>query len=353
MKTPRSGTPTMQDVARLAGVSQATVSLVLNGVAGVRISEQTRARVIEAAGERGYRRAARLRADERVGSVIGLIIDDVAASPFAVPLLEGAREAAWVHRCIVSVVSTRNDGALETAAIHAMLSQPVIGIVYATLITRQVVPPALPADVPLVLLNCYDADRIHASAVPDDEGGAFALTNALLAAGHQRIGHLAGEPWLDAGRDRLAGYRQALLERGIAFDPQLVASLGSSVSAGHDGTHSLLDLSDPPSAIFCFNDRMAVGALEAARERGLRVPDDLSIVGFDNDPFAAPLFPGGLTTAVLPHEEMARWAVDHLIDVRHHRRAAEITQRRVACPVVRRKSIARLSIPSARDVRAG
>jgi LacI family transcriptional regulator len=342
VKGARRNTPTMQDVARSAGVSQATVSLVLNGVAGVRISEQTKERVIEAASELGYRRSARLRADERAGSVIGLIIDDVAASPFAVPLLEGAREAAWQHRCVVSVVSTRNDAALESAAIHALLSQPVIGIVYATLLTRHVVPPALPVDVPMVLLNCYDAAGTYASTVPDDEGGGFALTNALLAAGHRRVGHLAGEPWIDAGRDRLAGYRRALAERGIPFDEQLVFNLGSTVSAGHDGTHDLLDLRDPPTAIFAFNDRMAIGALDAARERGLRVPEELSIVGFDNDPFAGPLFPGGLTTAVLPHEEMARWAVDHLIDIRHHRRAASTNRHRAACPIVRRKSIARV-----------
>ncbi len=333
----------MQDVARGAGVSQATVSLVLNGVAGVRVSEQTRSRVIEVAGELGYRRAARLRADERAGSAIGLVIDDIAASPFAVPLLEGAREAAWIHRCIVSVVSTRNDAALESATIHSMLAQPVIGIIYATLITRAVTAPSLPEDVPLVLLNCYAEGGAGASVVPDDVGGAHALTNAILAAGHVRVGHIAGEPWLDAGRDRLAGYRSALEERGIPYDPRLVESLGSSVSAGTDGTHNLLDRPDPPTAIFCFNDRMAIGALEAARSRGLRVPEDLSIVGFDNDPFAAPLFPGGLTTAVLPHEEMARWAVDHIIDVRHHRRGSEIMQRRIACPVVRRKSIARVS----------
>jgi LacI family transcriptional regulator len=338
----RRSTPTMQDVARTAGVSQATVSLVLNGVAGVRVSEQTRSRVIDAAEKLSYRRAARIRADERVGSVIGLIIDDLAASPFAVPLLEGAREAAWTHRCIVSVVSTRNDAELESAVVESMLSQPVIGIVYATLITRQVTPPALPADLPLVLLNCYDEARVHAFTVPDDIGGAHALTSALLAAGHKRIGHIAGESWLDAGRDRLAGYRNALEERGVAFDPRLVQNLGSSESAGEEGAHNLLDLADPPTAIFCFNDRMALGALEAARSRRLRVPDDLSIVGFDNDPFATALFPGGLTTAVLPHEEMARWAVDHLIDIRRHRRAAEIKHWRAPCTLVRRKSIGRI-----------
>lgn len=322
-------------------MSQATVSLVLNGVAGVRISDQTRGRVIEAASELGYRRMPRIKADERMGSAIGLIIDDLAASPFAVPLLEGAREAAWGHRCIVDVVSTRNDESLESAAVQSMLAQPVIGIIYATLITRQVVPPTLPADVPMVLLNCYDEASLYASTVPDDIGGARALTSALLAAGHTRIGHLAGEAWLDAGRDRLMGYRAALEERGIGFDPRLVENLGSGVSAAQEGTHNLLDLPDPPTAIFCFNDRMALGALDAARSRGLRVPEDISIAGFDNDPFAAALFPGGLTTAVLPHEDMARWAVDHLIDIRHHRPAGTLTRRRASCSLVRRKSIAR------------
>lgn len=341
MSKRRRSATTMQDVARHAGVSQATVSLVLNSVAGIRVSDQTRSRVIDAASELGYRRSVRIRADERVGSAIGFVIDDIAASPFAVPLLEGAREAAWAHRCIVNIVTTRNDAGLESATVQSMLAQPVIGIVYATLITRQVAPPTLPSDVPLVLLNCYDEAGVHASVLPDDLGGARALTNALLAAGHRRIGHLAGEAWLDAGRDRLAGYRGALKDRGLPLDDRLIQNLGSSVAAGQDGAHNLLDLPDAPTAIFCFNDRMALGALEAARSRGLRVPEDLSIVGFDNDSFASSLFPGGLTTAVLPHEAMACWAIDHLIDIRHQRKAASILNHREACPIVRRRSIAR------------
>lgn len=337
----RKRTPTMQDVAGAAGVSQATVSLVLNSVAGVRVSAETRQRVVQVAEQLGYRRNPRLRADEREGSVIGLIIDDIAASPFAVPLLEGAREAAWEHQCIVNVVTTRNHAPIEQATLESMLAQPVLGIVYATLITREVTPPVVANGMPLSLLNCYDPGGAFASAIPDDIGGARALTNALLGVGHRRIGHIAGESWLDAGRERLAGYRQALEARGIAFDPALVQNLGSAAAAGHDGAHALLDLADPPTALFCFNDRMAVGAFEAARDRGLRVPEDLSIAGFDNDPFAATLFPGGLTTAVLPHEEMARWAVQHIFDIRHQKRAGEVTQRRMDCPVVRGKSVAR------------
>jgi LacI family transcriptional regulator len=339
--TNRKRAPTMQDVASAASVSQATVSLVLNSVAGVRVSAETRQRVVQAADELGYRRSPRLRAEEREGSAIGLIIDDVAASPFAVPLLEGAREAAWDHQCIVNVVTTRNHPPIEEATVQSMLAQPVLGIVYATLITRQVTPPVVANGMPLSLLNCYDSDGAFASVIPDDLGGALALTNALLGAGHRRIGHIAGESWLDAGRERLAGYRQALEARGISFDPELVQNLGSAAAAGYEGAHALLDLADPPTALFCFNDRMAVGAFEAARDRGLRMPEDLSIVGFDNDPFATTLFPGGLTTAVLPHEEMARWAVQHIFDMRHQKRTGEVVQRRVACPLVRGKSVAR------------
>lgn len=332
----------MQDVARAAEVSQATVSLVLNGVSGIRVSDQTRQRVIRSAEELGYRRSPRLRADDREGAVIGLIIDDLNANPFVSPLFEGAREAAWEHHCIVNIVTTRNLVAIEKAAIEAMLRQPVVGIIYATLITRQVEPPLLDAAVPMALLNCYDGNGDYAAVIPNDVAGARALTNVLLAAGHRRVGHIAGEAWLDAGRDRLLGYREAIEARGLEFDPELVQSFGSALQAGYSGTHALLDLANPPTAIFCFNDRMALGALDAIRERGLRVPDDISIVGFDNDPFVTSLFPGGLTSAVLPHEEMARWAVEHILAAR--RRAREEKQtRRMDCSIIRRKSIGRPS----------
>ncbi len=338
--TRRKSVPTMQDIARAAGVSQATVSLVLNSVAGVRVSEQTKQRVIEAAEELGYRRHSRLRADARAASVIGMIIDDVGASPFAVPLLEGARDTAWEHQCLVNTVITRNQPEVEQAAIQGMLAQPVIGIVYTTLLTRQATPPPIPADMPMVLLNCHDPEGAYASATPDDVGGAYALTNALIAAGHTRIGHISGETWIEAGLDRLQGYRQALAAHGIPFDQALVQNLGSMTEVGHDGANVLLDLPNPPTAIFCFNARMALAAIDAARERGLAVPEDISIVGFDNDPFVNQLFPG-LTTAILPHAEMARWAIGHIFDMRRHSRRGEVVQKKVDCPLVRRKSIAR------------
>lgn len=332
--------PTMQDVARECGVSQATVSLVLNGVAGVRVADQTRSRIIEAAERLAYRRSPRVRADPRDPTAIGLIIDELMASPFAAPLMEGAREAAWDYQCVVEVISTRNDAQLEQAAVQSLMSRPIAGIIYATLFTREVRPPPIAADIPVVLLNCYDAQGTYSSTVPDDRAAAAALTKAMINAGHRRIAHMAGESFLDAGRDREAGYRDALAEAGISFDPQLVTSLGSTVSAAYDATGALLDLQAPPTAIFCFNDRMALAVNEAARDRGLQIPHDLSVAGFDNDPFVTAFLPN-LTTAVLPHEAMARWAVQHIFDIRHADRPQAPQQQRLECQLVRRKSIAR------------
>lgn len=332
--------PTMSDVARECGVSQATVSLVLNGVAGVRVAEQTRLRVTEAAERLGYRRSSRVRADPRDPTAIGLVIDELMASPFAAPIMEGAREAAWEHQCVVEIISTRNNAPMEKTAIESLMSRPIAGIIYATLFTREVTPPALPVDTPLVLLNCYDAEKAFTSAVPDDRTAAHALTKAMINAGHHRIAHMAGESFLDAGRDRAAGYRDALDEAGIAIDPELLTMHGSAVQDAYDSTGALLDLPDPPTAIFCFNDRMALAVHEAARDRGLHVPHDLSVAGFDNDPFVTAFFPS-LTTAVLPHEAMARWAVEQIFEMRHSNAALPPEQHRLKCQLVRRKSIAK------------
>ena len=332
--------PTMHDVARESGVSQATVSLVLNGVAGVRVSELTRARIIKVAGKLNYRRSSRVRAEAGTPSSIGFVIDELSASPFAVPLMEGAREAAWDHGCIVDVISTRSHGPIEEAAIRNLMQRPIAGIIYATLFTREITPPLLSADVPIVLLNCYDAQRRLSSIVPDDRKAAYDLTKSMINAGHRRIGHLAGELFLDAGRDRAAGYRDALDEAGIAFDAALLLNLGSAIFSAYDGACELLDLEHAPTAIFCFNDRMALAVYEAARDRGLHVPHDIAIAGFDNDPLVIALMPS-LATAVLPHEAMGRWAVQQIFHLRHAKKAVLPSQERLECQLVGRKSISR------------
>ena len=331
---------TMIDIGERAGVSQATVSLVLNGVANARVAASTRERVLAAAEALGYRKGPRHPVPENRTRVIGLLIDEVTTTPFATAFIEGARDEAALQDVAVAIFCTRGDPKLEDAALDMLLKNQIIGVIHTTLITQETTLSEKLRDVPTVMLNCYDKQRSHVSVVPGDVAGAFAATDALLKAGHRRIAHLAGEDWIDAADDREQGYRHALTTADVAIDPALILHGGWTVSGGRELTNRLLDMDNPPTAIFCFNDRMAMGAYDAVRSRGLSIPEDISIVGFDDEDLASYLNPP-LSTVVLPHDEMARWAVGALLDGSEFKTAGGRAQRiKIECPFVARGSIA-------------
>ena len=330
---------TMIDIAKQAGVSQATVSLVLNGVANARVAEATKARVIEAAEQLGYRKGVQHQVPQDRMRVIGMIIDEVSTTPFAAQFLEGARDEAALQDVVIATFSTGSDAKIEDIALDMLLRNNVIGVLYTSLITREVVLPARLETVPTVLLNCYEKKRSHPSVVPGDVAGGYAATEALLKAGHRRIAHLKGEVWIEAARDREQGYRQALTTWDVPVDEDLILVGGWTVDGGRELTLRLLDLPHPPTAIFCFNDRMAMGAYDAIRSRGLSVPEDISVVGFDDEELASYLVPP-LSTVVLPHDEMARWAVTNLLDHRQDGPSRRIDKIKIECPLVERGSIA-------------
>lgn len=328
--------PTMTDIGERAGVSQATVSLVLNRVPNARVAEATRVRVLEAAEALGYRKGPQHHVPENKSRVIGLLIDEVTTTPFATQFIEGAREEAALQDVVVATFSTRGDPKLESLALDMLLRHEIIGVLYASLITRPADPPERLRDVPTVMVNCYDKHRLYPSVVPADVTGGYSATEALLKAGHRRIAHLAGENWIEAAEDRERGYRQALASWDVPVDESLIMRGGWTIHGGRDLTLQLLDMPNPPSAIFAFNDRMAVGAYDALRARGLRVPGDISVIGFDDEDISAHLDPP-LSTMVLPHEEMARWAVGALLD--EQLPAASPRRVKIECPLVSRGSI--------------
>ena len=309
--------PTMTDVARLAGVSQSSVSLVLNQMSGARISEQTRSKVINAARQIGYELPMARKFIRTVNdrNVIAYILDEVSTSPHPVINLDGARDFGWEAGFLVSAHVTRSNPELETATIEAIKRDPaVIGIIYSTIFTRKVTLPEALEGIPTVLLNCYSADQKFPSIVPAEVTGAFSVAQYLISKGHRRIGFINGEPWMDASMDRLKGYRQALATADIAFDPSITRDGDWLPLKGYLLTLELLRLGKPPSAIFCANDLMAMGAIEAARELNLQVPDDLSIMGYDDHELARYTHPP-LTTLILPNYEMGRRAAELLIDM--------------------------------------
>jgi LacI family transcriptional regulator len=203
--------PTMTDVAKLAGVSQSTVSMVLNHTPGMRMAEATRTRVLKAAGELGYQLPKREDLSQEPGhrNLIVYLVDEISTSPHPVVSVDGARDAAWQHDCVLSVSVTRNDAEQTDVLLRALLGHPsLLGVVYSTIFTRQVDVPAALADVPTVLLNCHSPSSKYASVLPGEVGGGQAATEHLIAQGHSRIGFINGEAWMEAAEDRFKGYRR-------------------------------------------------------------------------------------------------------------------------------------------------
>lgn len=349
--------PTMTDVAKAAGVSQSTVSMVLNNVSGARLSDATRANVLSIAVELGYRLPRRdngpgpaLRGTEGPDSaprrnLIGYLVDEISTSPHPVVSVDGARDAAWEHDCVLSVCVTRSNADQEAAAIAALTAHPqLLGIVYSTIFTRAAQLPEALRDVPTVLLNCHDEHGRLPTIVPGEVGGGHAATEHLIAAGHSRIGFINGEPWMEAAKDRLKGYRRALATADLPFDPALVRDGDWMSSTGFDGTLALMALPRPPSAIFCANDLMAIGALEALAKLGKRVPEDVSVIGYDDQEMSRHTHPP-LTTMVLPNYEMGRAAVEALLAEAaasdSTRRGSRRTLTKIDCPLVVRETVRR------------
>ncbi len=326
----------MTDIAAACGVSQATVSLVINNAPGTRISVATRAAVMAKARELGYRRGGR--SVER-RPLVAMLINDVTCSPHVAGLIEGVSEAAGELGFLVSVMPTVGDGA-EAAALDHLAELGVRGVIYARLITQEVDLPARLGTWPTVLLNCYGGRDGVPSVVPGDLSAGLTATLALLDAGHRRIAFIGGEDSIEASRERLKGYRRAHAMRDVACDPALAVKGGWTIASGFAALRRLRQLPDPPTAVFCFCDRTAVGVYNAAGELGLRIPEDLSVVGFDNEAFTADMLPP-LTTMELPHADMARHAVEELHQMmlvpgwrpRHPRMKFD-------CPLVLRSSVA-------------
>lgn len=310
----------MTDVAQAAGVSQSTVSMVLNRVGSARLAAETRARVLDTAVQLGYqlpRRAPSGLAGPAHPPVIGYLVDEISTSPHPVVSMDGARDAAWQQGCVLHIAVTRNNADQEAAALAAFSRLPgLAGLIYSTIFTRQVqLPPSLRAPqlaVPLVLLNCHDAAQGVPAVVPAEVAGGHAATEQLIQQGHRRIAFINGEPWMEAAKDRLKGYRRALATADLPLDPALVRDGDWMSGTGFEHTLQLMRLRQPPTAIFCANDLMALGALEALKQLGLRVPQDVSVMGYDDQEISRHTHPP-LSTVVLPSYEMGQAAVELLL----------------------------------------
>lgn len=325
---------TMKDVAVRAGVSQSTVSFVLNGLEDMRISGETRKRVLDAVADLGYRSRGAGRPAKSVGlRVMGLMVDEIATSPFAAISIDAVQEEAWKGQVIVEIVMTGGNRAYEEAVLKKWAQDGVVGVIYGSILTREVTPPAALATHRSVLLNCHDARGRFSSIVPAERRGGEVATQALIAAGHRRIAFISGEPWMEASDQRMEGYERAMRAANLQVDPSLVVEGNFLPSGGREATLRLMSGATRPDAIFCANDLMAIGCYEALKELGERIGETIAVIGYDDQEIAQHLSPA-LSTVLLPHREMGQHCAAQLLDDKPH----APRQIRIECPLVPRRS---------------
>lgn len=327
------------DVAALAGVSATAVSLVLNNRPGSRLSDDVRQRVHAAAAQLDYRPNPAARS-LRMGKTrtIGFVSFDVTITRYASAIIRGALDQAELsdHTVLIAEAGSRADQAAR--AIDAMLDRRVDALVIAAMRAHQIdLPSELPASLPVVMVNATSTDD-RPSVLPDERVAGEQVAQVLIDAGHRRIAVIGvAEELRDPKRSSTVGARYdgifAALDRAGAT--AVIPEVGTEwePEVGYDVSYDLLGSTDL-TGVVCLNDRLAFGLYQAASDRGIRIPEDLSVVSFDDDVVATYVRPR-LTTAEIPYEAMGRAAVEMVLE-----RSQPAGHRRVAMPLKVRDSVA-------------
>jgi LacI family transcriptional regulator len=340
---------TLADIAHTIGVTKMTVSNVINNRPGV--SQATRLRVLEAIAETEYvvNVAARGLAGGRT-NLIGMVVPRL-GWPFVSEVVTGASSVAEAAGFDVAVFSTSDDREREKERV-SLLRTLADGVLLVLPHTNEKQLGMLErSGVPVVTVATFGTYRVWA----DSYHGAVLATEHLLDLGHRRIAHIAGPEHLTVGREdvleRIKGYQDTLERAGIPFDPNLLVQGEFTRAGGYSATQHLMQRQNPPSAIFASNDQSAFGALEAARELNIRVPEDLSIIGFDDIPAATVTHPP-LTTIRQPLQEIGERAMRMLLELMNHQ---NVLSREILLPtslVVRQSTTPYISVKNVPNIKS-
>lgn len=305
---------TIKDVAEKVGVNPSTVSRVLNGDSNLSIREETRKRILEAIKEMGYTPnpiARSLR--KKTSDAIGMLIPDI-TNPFFPEVIKGAETAASEKGLSVILCNTDENSDKERNLVRFLIDRRVDGmLLFSSRLEDETVSEVEKSGIPFVLVNRGSRSNSGAYVVVDNTLGARLAMQHLIGLGHQKIAHIAGFLYTETGLERLEGYRKSLNAAGLPFDSEYMVEAGFTEQQGYIAMRKLLSLTNPPTAVFAANDLMAMGAMTAIIEKGLRVPEDISLVGFD-DIWVANRITPALTTVKIPLIEMGLLAMKIISD---------------------------------------
>jgi LacI family transcriptional regulator len=306
---------TLRDVATAAGVHPATASRALNPGTRLLVSEETAQRVSEAAERLGYRPNSVARSlRTRRSNTIGVLIPDL-NNPLFPPIIRGIEDRLGQHGYVALIGNTDADPGKERLVFDQMRARHVDGFVLATAtLNSPILAEAAQAELPLVLMNRTAQDYPFSSVSVDNEQGVRAAVAHLVALGHTRIGHIAGPQDISTGAARLRGYQEAMRTHGLTVgDDEIVYATGYTVEDGLRCGRELLEGADDLTAVVAANDMLAVGCYGALDGLGLRCPEDMSVIGFNDMPFVDRLHPP-LSTVRFPHYQLGTEAARLLIE---------------------------------------
>jgi len=303
--------PTIYDIARLAGVSTATVSKVFNQTGN--ISEKTRRRILEISRELNYQPnvlASALNGKKTFS--LGLLIPDM-VNPFFAELARNVEDRAQELGFNLIICNTDNDMKKEVKYIQLLRQKSVDGIIVATGVRNdEFLKELIDQNVPVALVAREMSVLATSTVLVDDFAGGYNATRHLIDLGHKRIAVIAESMSVSSSKERVRGYRHALEEAGLDYAEELVAASDFSIESGRETAQAILRQAERPTAIFACNDLLAIGAMQAAKELGIRVPEELSVVGFDNTILASITDPP-MTTVAQPIRAMGHQVVDLIV----------------------------------------
>jgi LacI family transcriptional regulator len=297
---------TIYEVAKLAGVSLATVSRVMND--SDKVKSKTRKKVQLAMEQLGYRpnSIAQSLASNRSNSV-GVLVPEL-HGPFFGAMLSSIEAELRVHGKHVIITAGHSDEATEKESIEFLLSRKCDALIlHVYAVTDDYLAKLSRGAVPIVLIGRTVAGMDKKCIVIDNEHGSYLATKSLLELGHKKVACVAGPQWKSDGQERLAGFKRALADYRVEFHPELVAEGNYEEASGRQAMERILSSGEAFSALVCANDEMAAGAIAVARNEGLDIPNDLSVIGFDNVPFTRFMHPE-LSTIDYPIHEMGKMA---------------------------------------------
>lgn len=303
---------TMLDIATAVGVSQPTVSVILNGSDSIKISPETRTKVLQKARELGYKMKSDV-LHSRSHKRIALVVNSINMHDPFINAISAAKVKAWELDSILVVFDFEDNPELKASMLEEINNSGFDGIIYA-LNTPGSIDEEITTTLPLVFLNC--TNTIYQQDVPSiitsDFLGGYKAAQFLIERGYQDIAMIAGEEWADSSIQRTRGFRQAMTNADCIVNDNWIREGNWSVKQSYQQTQILLAEPKHPKAIFCASDLMALGVYQAINDKGLKIPDDIAVVGYDNQLLANEITPG-LTSVDLPYDEMGRIAVETLL----------------------------------------